>query len=104
MPAGSPIASSATSITGGGASPCGSGGESRSRRPAIAARLAGVLIRKVDGATDEEWRAFVTTGPRFGELIASGAGPAGGRPVPVVVPTHFFFDGDSTVSLHLARP
>ena len=60
-----------------------------------------MLIRKVDGASDEEWRAFVSTGPRFGELIASG-GPA--RFVPVVVPTHFVFDGESTVLLHLARP
>ena len=59
-----------------------------------------MLIRGVDGATDDEWRAFVSTGPRFGELIASGAG----RPVPVVVPTHFVFDGDSTIWLHLARP
>jgi transcriptional regulator len=59
-----------------------------------------VLIRKVDGAIDDEWRAFVGTGPRFGELIASGAG----RPVPVVVPTHFAFDGECTVRLHLARP
>jgi transcriptional regulator len=59
-----------------------------------------VLIRKVDGAIDDEWRAFVGTGPRFGELIASGAG----RPVPVAVPTHFAFDGECTVRLHLARP
>jgi transcriptional regulator len=64
-----------------------------------------VLIRSVDGAIDDdEWRAFVSTGPCFGELICSGAGPAGGRPVPVVVPTHFIFDGESTIRLHLARP
>jgi transcriptional regulator len=60
-----------------------------------------VLIRSVDGAIDDdEWRAFVSTGPRFGELIAGGAG----RSVPVVVPTHFVFDGEATVWLHLARP
>jgi transcriptional regulator len=60
-----------------------------------------MLIRPVDAATDDEWRAFVTTGPRFGELICSGGAS---RAVPVVVPTHFFFDGESTVWLHLARP
>ena len=63
-----------------------------------------MLIRRVDGAIDDdEWRSFVSTGPRFGELIATGAGPPT-RPVPVVVPTHFVFDGEATIRLHLARP
>src|SRR4051812_38870888 len=88
----SPTGWSGTSITGRCSSPCASGGD--------VGETAGVLIRGVDGATDDEWRSFVSTGPRFGELIAAGAG----RPVPVVVPTHFVFDGDSKVWLHLARP
>lgn len=37
----------------------------------------------------------------FGQLIAPG-GPD--RDLPVVVPTHFIFDGDVTLELHLARP
>ena len=61
-----------------------------------------MLIRGVDSAlSDDEWRAFVSTGPRFGELICSGGAE---RLVPVVVPTHFVFDGSSTIWLHLARP
>jgi transcriptional regulator len=61
-----------------------------------------VLIRKVDGATDEEWRSYLADDRhRFGELIAGG-GPD--RAVPVVVPTHFLFDGDATIRLHLAVP
>ena len=37
----------------------------------------------------------------FGQLIAPG-GP--GREVPVVVPTHFLYDGAALIELHLARP
>jgi transcriptional regulator len=48
---------------------------------------------------DDEWRA-VLHDHDFGQLIAPG-GPD--RELPVVVPTHFTFDGQSTVELHLAR-
>ena len=37
----------------------------------------------------------------FGQLIAPG-GPE--RELPIVVPTHFIFDGEQTLELHLARP
>ena len=58
-----------------------------------------MLIRKHDAALDDaEWREFLKTHD-FGELIAPGAG----RDLPVVVPTHFLYDGDSTVLLHLTR-
>lgn len=48
---------------------------------------------------DDEWRAFLRTHD-FGELIAPGEG----RDLPIVVPTHFVWDGASEVVLHLARP
>ena len=59
-----------------------------------------MLIHKHDAAySDDEWRAYL--GSRdFGELIASGRD----REVPVIVPTHFSYDGDSRIRLHLARP
>ena len=49
---------------------------------------------------DEEWRAVLREFD-FGQLIAPG-GPD--RDLPVVVPTHFIFDGEHTIELHLARP
>jgi len=49
---------------------------------------------------DEEWRAVLTE-LGFGQLIAPG-GPE--RELPVVVPTHFVFDGRDTLGLHFARP
>jgi transcriptional regulator len=49
---------------------------------------------------DDEWRT-VLKDFNFGQLIAPG-GP--NRELPVVVPTHFSFDGERTVELHLARP
>jgi transcriptional regulator len=56
-----------------------------------------MLIRSHDAARDEaEWRTFLTQHD-FGQLIATGAG----RPVPIVVPTHFVFDGQDGVELHL---
>ena len=59
-----------------------------------------MLIRKHDAAiSEDEWRAFLASRD-FGELIASGTG----RDVPVVVPTHFIYDGDRTIRLHLAAP
>jgi transcriptional regulator len=59
-----------------------------------------VLIHRHDAAlSDAEWRAFLADHD-FGELIAPGAG----RDLPIVVPTHFIYDGDRTVLLHLAKP
>jgi transcriptional regulator len=49
---------------------------------------------------DDEWRAVLHEFS-FGQLIVPGAP---GRDLPVVVPTHFIFDGDATVELHLAKP
>ena len=59
-----------------------------------------MLIKKHDAAiSDDEWKTFLAARD-FGELIASGRG----RDVPVVVPTHFIYDGDHTIRLHLAVP
>lgn len=59
-----------------------------------------MLIRPHDAAQhDQEWRAFLRAHD-FGQLIAAGAG----RALPVVVPTHFVYDGEATILLHLARP
>jgi transcriptional regulator len=58
-----------------------------------------MLVHPWDSAEDEEWRAWLAQRD-FGQLIAAGRG----RDVPVVVPTHFVFDGQRTVWLHLARP
>jgi transcriptional regulator len=58
-----------------------------------------MLIHPWDAAHDEnEWRDWLRTRD-FGQLAANGVD---GGP-PVVVPTHFLFDG-SAVLLHLARP
>jgi transcriptional regulator len=60
-----------------------------------------VLIHPWDAArSEQDWRTVLQRHD-FGQLIAPG-GPA--RELPVVVPTHFLFDGDRTVELHLARP
>lgn len=48
---------------------------------------------------DEEWRSWLLRHD-FGQLVA----PGDGRDLPVVVPTHFVYDGATTVRLHLARP
>ena len=58
-----------------------------------------MLIHPWDAAGDDEWRAWLTT-QQVGTLIA----PGHDRDVPVVVPTHFSYDGADTVLLHLARP
>ena len=58
-----------------------------------------MLIHPWDSATDAEWRAWLLAGHDFGQLIAVDA-----ECVPVIVPTHFQFDGESTIRLHLARP
>lgn len=58
-----------------------------------------MLIHPHDAALDDdEWREFLV-GNDFGQLIA----PGDGRDLPVVVPTHFVYDGDATVRLHLHR-
>lgn len=58
-----------------------------------------MLVHPWDSAEDEEWRTWLA-GHDFGQLIAGGRD----RDLPVVVPTHFVFDGERTVWLHLARP
>jgi transcriptional regulator len=59
-----------------------------------------LLIRRHDEPlSDAEWRAFLADHD-FGELIAPGRR----RDLPIVVPTHFIYDGDRTVLLHLAKP
>lgn len=58
-----------------------------------------MLVHPWDSAEDTEWRTWLAERD-FGQLIAGGSG----RDVPVVVPTHFVFDGERTVWLHLARP
>ncbi|HEY8656580.1 MAG TPA: FMN-binding negative transcriptional regulator [Candidatus Limnocylindria bacterium] len=59
-----------------------------------------MLIHRHDAAySPDEWRSFLA-GRSFGELVAGGRD----RDVPVIVPTHFIYDGETTVRLHLARP
>lgn len=59
-----------------------------------------MFIRRHDAPlSDDEWHVFLAEHD-FGELIAPGAG----RDLPIVVPTHFIYDGDRTVLLHLAKP
>src|SRR6195952_4745894 len=58
-----------------------------------------MLIHPWDEATRAEGRE-VLAGADFGQLITAGHVDG----YPVVVPTHFLYDGDSTVLLHLARP
>jgi len=58
-----------------------------------------LIHRHDEPLTDTEWRDFLKTHD-FGDFIVPGA-PT--RDLPVVVPTHFIWDGDKTVLLHLAR-
>ena len=58
-----------------------------------------MLIHPWDQATREEWQGVLARAD-FGQLITAGHVDG----YPVVVPTHFLYDGDSTVLLHLARP
>ncbi|HEX4221024.1 MAG TPA: FMN-binding negative transcriptional regulator [Pseudonocardiaceae bacterium] len=58
-----------------------------------------MLIHPWDAGSDAEWRAWLSAGHDFGQLIAVDA-----QCQPIVVPTHFQFDGESTIRLHLARP
>src|SRR3954452_6755182 len=60
-----------------------------------------VLIHPWDRpVSDQEWREVLLRFD-FGQLIAPGGTD---RDVPVVVPTHFLYDGDALLELHLARP
>jgi transcriptional regulator len=58
-----------------------------------------MLIHPWDQATRAEWQD-VLSHVDFGQLVTAGHVDG----YPVVVPTHFLYDGDSTVLLHLARP
>lgn len=59
-----------------------------------------MLVHPWDAPLDDaEWRGWLLRHD-FGQLIAPGAE----RDLPVVVPTHFLYDGATTVRLHLARP
>jgi transcriptional regulator len=58
-----------------------------------------MLIRSHDAGDETQSRQLLAEHD-FGQLIAAGAG----RAVPVVVPTHFVFDGHDTIVLHLATP
>lgn len=59
-----------------------------------------MLVHPWDAPLDDaEWREWLSRHD-FGQLVAAGRG----RDVPVVVPTHFRYDGATTVELHLARP
>jgi transcriptional regulator len=58
-----------------------------------------VLIHPWDEATRDEWQGVLAV-TDFGQLVTAGLVDG----YPVVVPTHFLYDGDATVLLHLARP
>lgn len=58
-----------------------------------------MLIHPWDAAGRDEWSA-VLRDHDFGQLVTAGHVDG----FPVVVPTHFLFDGEDTVLLHLARP
>jgi transcriptional regulator len=58
-----------------------------------------MLIHPWDSVTDAEWRSWLSDGHDFGQLIAVDQDCR-----PIIVPTHFHFDGESTIRLHLARP
>jgi transcriptional regulator len=58
-----------------------------------------MLVHPWDAATREEWREVLRT-HAFGQLVTAGHVDG----YPVVVPTHFHYDGQDAVLLHLARP
>src|SRR5450631_678160 len=72
----------------------------KKRRPGVPHdRITFMLVHPWDAPDrDSEWRA-VLQDFGFGQLIAPGSPD---RELPVVVPTHFTFDGSRTVELHLA--
>ncbi|MBO2453765.1 FMN-binding negative transcriptional regulator [Actinomadura barringtoniae] len=60
-----------------------------------------MLVHPWDAPLDDlEWKTWLADGRDFGQLIAPGVD----RDLPIVVPTHFLYDGDRTIRLHLARP
>src|SRR3954453_12425093 len=61
--------------------------------------MDGMLIHPWDEATRDEWQSVLAT-TDFGQLVTAGHVDG----YPVVGPTHFLYDGDATVLLHLARP
>jgi transcriptional regulator len=68
------------------------------RRPS--GKITLMLVYPWDAPNDDdEWRAVLHEFD-FGQLIAPGSAE---RELPVVVPTHFTFDGDLSVELHLAK-
>jgi len=58
-----------------------------------------MLIHPWDEATRDEWQGVLAR-TDFGQLVTAGHVDG----YPVVVPTHFLYDGQDTVLLHLARP
>ncbi|MFC5828701.1 FMN-binding negative transcriptional regulator [Nonomuraea insulae] len=59
-----------------------------------------MLIHPWDAAQDDdEWRSWLRTRD-FGQIAVNGVDGA----APVLVPTHFLYDGATEVVLHLARP
>ncbi len=58
-----------------------------------------MLIHPWDQATRAEWQDLLGR-TDFGQLVTAGHVDG----YPVVVPTHFLYDGDATVLTHLARP
>jgi transcriptional regulator len=58
-----------------------------------------MLIHPWDEASPAEWQDVLSR-TDFGQLVTAGHVDG----FPVVVPTHFLYDGDQTVLLHLARP
>lgn len=58
-----------------------------------------MLIHPWDEADADEWSAILSTHD-FGALVTAGHVDG----YPVVVPTHFLYDGEGTVLFHLARP
>lgn len=58
-----------------------------------------MLIRPADRPhSDDEWRSFLRTHD-FGQVVAPGRG----RELPVIVPTHFVYEGGDVMLFHLAR-
>ena len=58
-----------------------------------------MLIHPWDEATRDEWQGVLARAD-FCQLVTAGLVDG----YPVVVPTHFLYDGEATVLLHLARP
>ncbi|MGH3972309.1 MAG: FMN-binding negative transcriptional regulator [Pseudonocardiaceae bacterium] len=69
--------------------------------PNVHVRLRAMLVQPWDAAiNDDEWQSWLADGHDFGHLITNDSSSRW----PVVVPTHFVFDGDREIIIHLARP